>query len=204
MFSRRLTVFHWPTPVGNPFAKGCFESTTGNAPLPAILERGFSPSVFAFASTKRSSITQNLDTQIVHFACPYSSKRSSELKLLDLRFMRILPEGVEFKLPGLTKTSSEVISVFFAKYEEREELCVLRCLQCYIARTSPFRPIMGSNSASQLLISYHRPHNPVKSCSIARWIKSILGSAGIDTSIFKGHSTRSASTLKARAGGVPL
>ena len=152
MFSRRLTVFHWPTPVGNPFAKGCFESTTGNAPLPAILERGFSPSVFAFASTKRSSITQNLDTQIVHFACPYSSKRSSELKLLDLRFMRILPEGVEFKLPGLTKTSSEVISVFFAKYEEREELCVLRCLQCYIARTSPFRPIIGSNSASQLLL----------------------------------------------------
>ena len=116
------------------------------------MERGFSPSVFAFASTKRSSITQNLDTQIVHFACPYSSKRSSELKLLDLRFMRILPEGVEFKLPGLTKTSSEVISVFFAKYEEREELCVLRCLQCYIARTSPFRPIMGSNSASQLLL----------------------------------------------------
>ena len=135
---------------------------------------------------------------------PTAPKRSSELKLLDLRFMRILPEGVEFKLPGLTKTSSEVISVFFAKYEEREELCVLRCLQCYIARTSPFRPIMGSNSASQLLISYHRPHNPVKSCSIARWIKSILGSAGIDTSIFKGHSTRSASTSKARAGGVPL
>ena len=45
-------------------------------------------------------------------------KRSSELKLLDLRFMRILPEGAELQLPGLTKTSSEVISVFFAKYSE--------------------------------------------------------------------------------------
>ena len=40
-----------------------------------------------------------------------SPKRSSDLNLLDLRFMRILPEGVEFKLPGLTKTSSEVLSV---------------------------------------------------------------------------------------------
>ena len=55
-------------------------------------------------------------------------KRSSELKLLDLRYMRISPEGVEFKLPGLTKTSSVVTSVFFAKYEECEKLCVLRCM----------------------------------------------------------------------------
>ena len=131
-------------------------------------------------------------------------KHSSELKLLDFRFMRILPEGAEFQLPGLTKTSSEVISVFFAKYSECEKLCVLRCLQCYIMRTDSFRPARNPNIANQLLLSYHRPHHPVQSCSIARWIKSILGSAGIDTAIFKGHSTRSASTSKARAGGVSL
>ena len=75
-------------------------------------------------------------------------KRSSELKLLDLRFMRILLEGAEFQLPGLTKTSSEVISVFFAKYPVCEKLCVLRCLQCYIMRTSSFRPVRCPNSAS--------------------------------------------------------
>ena len=40
-------------------------------------------------------------------------KCSSELKMLDLRFMRFLPEGVVFQLPGLTKTSSDVKSVFF-------------------------------------------------------------------------------------------
>ena len=33
--------------------------------------------------------------------------------------------------------------------------------------------------------SSHRPHHPVQPCSIARWIKSILGSAGIDTAILK-------------------
>ena len=119
-------------------------------------------------------------------------KRSSELKLLDLPFMRILPEGAEFQLPegaGLTKTSSEVISVFFAKYSECEKLYVLRCLQCYIMRTDSFRPARDPNIANQLLLSYHRPHHPVQPCSIARWIKSILGSAGIDTAIFKGYST---------------
>ena len=63
---------------------------------------------------------------------------------------------------------------------------------------------MDTATNQQLLISYHRPHKPVQSCTIARWIKSLLGSAGIDTSIFKGHSTRSASTSKARAGGISL
>ena len=56
-------------------------------------------------------------------------KRSSELKLLDLRLMSILPEGVVFELPGMTETSSEIIPVFFAKFEDCESICVLRCLQ---------------------------------------------------------------------------
>ena len=131
-------------------------------------------------------------------------KRSSELKLLDLRFMRILPEGVVFELPGMTKTSSEIIPVFFAKFDDCESICVLRCLQSYISRTNIFWPLVDPATNQQLLISYHRPHKPVQSCTIARWIKSFLGSAGIDTSIFKGHSTRSASTSKARAGGISL
>ena len=131
-------------------------------------------------------------------------KRSSELKLLDLRFMRILPEGVVFELPGMTKTSSEVTPAFFTKFDDCESLCVLRCLQSYISRTRTFRPTVDAASNQQLLISYHRPHKPVKSCSIARWIKSFLSSAGIDTSLFKGHSTRSASTSKAKVSGVSL
>lgn len=35
----------------------------------------------------------------------------------------------------------------------------------------------------------------VKKCTVAGWIKSILGGAGIDTSKFTTQSTRSASTL---------
>lgn len=33
-----------------------------------------------------------------------SAKRQSDLHALDLTFMQYLPEGVEFKIPGLTKT----------------------------------------------------------------------------------------------------
>ena len=125
-----------------------------------------------------------------------ASKRFSELKLLDLRYMHILPEGVEFKLPGLTKTSSEVNPVFFGKYAACKNLCVLRCLQCYLTRTISFRPVMNFYTFNQLLISFHKPHRPVKPCYIFRWIRSILKSAGIDCGIFKGHSTRFASNQK--------
>ena len=89
-------------------------------------------------------LTQKLATLLAITA----PKRSSELKLLDLRFMRNLPEGAEFQLPGLTKTSSEVISVFFAKYSECKKLCVLRCLQCHIMRTDSFRPARDPNIAN--------------------------------------------------------
>ena len=73
-------------------------------------------------------------------------KRSSELKLLDLRFMRILPEGVVFELPGMTKTSLEIILVFFAKFDDCESICVLRCLQSYISRTNTFVASCGPSN----------------------------------------------------------
>jgi hypothetical protein len=178
--------------------KGVLKPTSSFAALSADLERGRCLDLFALTPSERGFIVEIAYANVGYFACLNRPRRSSELKLLDLRYMRILPEGVEFKLPGLTKTSSVVTSVFFAKYVECENLCVLRCLQCYIARTSLFRPVMGPTTPNQLLISFHIPHRPVKSCSIARWIRSILGSAGIDTAVFKGHST------KARAGGVSL
>ena len=42
-----------------------------------------------------------------------------------------------------------------------------------------------------------KPHRAVTSSTIGRWIKIVLGQAGIDTERFSGHSTRCASTSKA-------
>ena len=131
-------------------------------------------------------------------------KRSSELQVLDIRFMRVHPEGVEFQLPGLTKTSSEISTVFFARFEKDHKLCVLQCLQTYQEKTRVFRPILSPSQLNQLLISYRRPHAPVKTCTIVRWIEAVLGKAGVDINIFKAHSSRSASTSRALCGGVSL
>ena len=45
-------------------------------------------------------------------------------------------------------------------------------------------------------------HHAVTSSTIARWLKTTLEQAGIDTAIFKAHSTRGASTSAAALRGV--
>ena len=49
----------------------------------------------------------------------------------------------------------------------------------------------------QLIISYAYPNKPVKSATVARYIKLFLMDAGIDITVFTPHSTRAASTSKA-------
>ena len=55
-----------------------------------------------------------------------------------------------------------------------------------------------------MFLSSIRPHNAVLSCTISAWLKKTLKQTGINTDLFKAHSTRSASSSKASVGGVPL
>ena len=60
------------------------------------------------------------------------------------------------------------------------------------------------NQASQLLLSFIKPHNAVAKSTVAGWVKQILIMSGINTDIFKPHSTRSASSSHARLSGLSL
>ena len=42
------------------------------------------------------------------------------------------------------------------------------------------------------------PHQEVKKSTVACWVKVIVGSSGIDANLFTAHSTRAASTSKAK------
>ena len=48
---------------------------------------------------------------------------------------------------------------------------------------------------SQLSLGILKPHAPVKACSRARWVKSTLSNAGIDTTAFSAHSTWGAGVM---------
>ena len=49
-----------------------------------------------------------------------------------------------------------------------------------------------------------RPYKEVKSSTVVNWVKLVLKMAGIDTSLYKAHSCRSASTSKAKVLGISL
>ena len=55
-----------------------------------------------------------------------------------------------------------------------------------------------------LFISYKKPHERVTVQTIGRWIRYTLQEAGVDTSIYKAHSTRAAATSAANRKGVPI
>ncbi|KAJ3651888.1 hypothetical protein Zmor_017892 [Zophobas morio] len=53
-----------------------------------------------------------------------------------------------------------------------------------------------------LFLSTRKPHGRASSTTIARWIRTTLQKAGIDTQIYGAHSTRHATTSAALRSGV--
>ena len=128
--------------------------------------------------------------------------RSADLSHLDLRFRKYLPEGVSFQPTKLTKQSRQskpVAEFFFPAFTANPLLCPVTTLRAYEGRTEEFRREEGS---SPLFLTTIRPHNVASSSTIARWLRSILEKAGIDTSIFKAHSVRGAAVTAASNAGV--
>ena len=87
------------------------------------------------------------------------------------------------------------------RYSFTWDINVLSTLLNYVARTASIRHSLNS---SQVFVSHGKPYKVILSATLARWLKAVLSLAGIDNSIFKGHSFRRASTSKAVSLGVPL
>ena len=155
-----------------------------------------------FASADLS--LKNLSMKLVMLMALSNASRASDLASLDIRFQQFTPEGVKFFVPGLTKTrrSGPPKEAFFGQFHEKS-LCPVNTLILYEEKTKALR-MSTPNEPSPLLISFRKPHKPVTPASIGRWIKELLGKAGINTEIFKGHSSRAASSSAAKVQGYQL
>jgi len=132
------------------------------------------------------------------------ASRVSELQALDLRFRLYRPEGAVFTIPTLGKkrtVGAPPKQVMFGAFPEDERLCVVKCLRCYEAATGQHRN-KEPGRPQPLFLSYIKPHAPVTAQRLAHWLKEILGKAGVDTSVFKAHSVRGASSTAASEKGV--
>ena len=79
-------------------------------------------------------------------------------------------------------------------------ICPVLTLQAYSDRTAQLRHA----DAYKLFIAQRKPHKDVTSQTLARWMKNIMAAAGIDTKVFKQHSTRSASAAWLEGGPKSL
>ena len=131
--------------------------------------------------------------------------RSADLAKLDLRFRWFTPEGVAFQEAGLAKQSragkprAEFFFTAFIDYV----LYPRATLQVYEGRIEAFHT-GGDLEQSRLFLAMIKPHEPVSSSTstLARWLKTLLRKAGIDTGNFKAHSVRGAAPLAAANAGV--
>ena len=123
-----------------------------------------------------------------------SACRVSEIKYLDTRYMIKSHTSVIFQFSKITKSwrrGKAPPKLEFHAFPPNKKLCVVQALEEYLKRSQPWR----SNEKHQLLLSPLKPHREVVNSTISGWVKLVLKEAGIDTTIFKAHSCRSASSF---------
>ncbi|KAK3108935.1 hypothetical protein FSP39_019143 [Pinctada imbricata] len=130
-----------------------------------------------------------------------SACRSSEICKLDMNYMNVERDEVTFTLTELSKTrkaSDKPLEMKFPKHEVGK-LDVMACIIAYMDKTNNVR-----EQESKFLSSFVKPHKAVKPCTILGWIKNLLTDAGVNTSVFKPHSTRGACTSKENKLGLSV
>lgn len=120
-----------------------------------------------------------------------SAQRTQTLQRLSQEEMCISPGKYVFYISSLLKQTSakggqnrHLFPLLFRSFNLDKRVCVFDLLEAYIKRTAPLR-----RGTKQLLIWFKAPHGPVSKDPISRWIKQTIKAAGIDTTVFKPHST---------------
>ena len=131
------------------------------------------------------------------------SSRASAIHHLDVRFMVNTGDKVTLHFHKLHKSwrkGKPPLSLTVYAYSTDKQLRVVQTPNRYLEMTKDRR----DPSRTQLLLSYRKPYKEISSSTASGWIKKFLQLANVDTNVFKGHSTRSASTSKVNLKGLAL
>ena len=156
-------------------------------------------------SPAESLSLKQLTLKLVMLAALITAARSSSVNKMNLCFRYFKPDGVLFKVPGLTKCAGlkrPLQNLFLASFPLDTRLCFVNYLKQYEKVTKNLRQ-KTENAQNLLFISYVKPLKPVTSATIARWVKTVLSLAGTDD-VFTAYSTRGASASAAARAGVAL
>ena len=131
-----------------------------------------------------------------------TGQRTQSLHLIDIRNISLSKSKLKIRYGDLLKQSRpgyQLPELTIKSYAPDIRLCLVWILHEYLNRVKPLR---GNNY--RLFLTTQPPFREASQQTISRWIKNMMVKAGLDMTIFTPHSTRSASTAKARSANIPL
>ena len=179
-------------PIVRRFMKGLFELRPALPRYKSIWDLNIVFNYFRGRPAAPELSLKELTLKLTFLLNLLSGQRCQTIKYLNTDNMELTTDKCIFHITDKvkqTRIGTHIPPLSFVAYPEDKKLCIISHLQEYLKRTTPFR-----KDSKQLLVSYVKPHGPVRKDTISRWCKSVLFSAGIDISKFKGHSTRAASS----------
>ena len=128
--------------------------------------------------------------------------RTAELASISKQSISITNDRAVFSLdvPRKSQFKGPLKSFTVSRFSD-PKTCPVHNLGNYLVLTDYLR---NQGNSDKLFIGLVHPNVPVTGNTIGRWIKSYLQMAGIDTSIYSAHSTRSAAASDAARSGVPI
>lgn len=144
-----------------------------------------------------------VSTKLVTLLILATGQRIQTISLIKCSNILELESGVTIFISDLMKTSGpkrEQPCLKLPYFTEEPRLCVASLIKKYLEMTQEFR----QPNCDKFLLTYKKPHRPASKQTLSRWVRDILGASGIDTSIFKAHSTRHAVTSAALRKGVSV
>ncbi|CAG2239292.1 unnamed protein product [Mytilus edulis] len=138
-------------------------------------------------------------TSLYEIGLGYSAINTAKSRLqtihsLDLDDITVTDSNIYIDVRSLLKCSKpgrHLQPIELPAFIEDKSLCIVTVLKEYLARTSCFR------KTQKLILSCIKPYSHVSKDPLDVWVKIVLQSAGVDITIYKPHSTRSASTSAA-------
>ena len=189
-------------PLISRFMKGVFHKRPPQARYKEIWDASIVLKFLRKLSPRKKLNLRDLTLKTVMLIALLAAQRAQSIHLLNLDCMVKKESEIVFKFKELLKQSRPGNADHVLKlkaYAPDKRLCIVNYLNEYVNRTEQIR---GQERA--LFISHQKPHKKVTKATISRWIKQTMSAAGIDTDVYKAHSTRAAASSAASGTDLPV
>ena len=144
---------------------------------------------------------KDLSEKLVILSCILYWTRTLNCEALNIKDMLLEKGKCTFFIKRPIKTTKPGFHqspIVFSEYPSNRKICIVTTITHYLEITKDLW------TTDRLIISCTKPRKAVTTSTFSSWCKVILGKAGIDIEKYSLHSTRSASTSKAKIKGLSL